>query len=214
MGPLTEYPDMQTVESLKHLPLEELTDEVLMLRLKGGEKRALALLIERWQRSLYRHIYRMVLDAALAEDLFQETFLRIYASIHRYKPTAKFSTYAFKIATNLSINEIKKRQRRRPVALQEELGGDDDRTYGHVVQDERDTPDSFAERVQDIGMIREALNELPEHQRAVLVLSFYEGLPYEEIAEILDCSVGTVKSRVHRAKKAIAGYLKETGRLS
>lgn len=183
-----------------------------MLRLKGGETRALDILIQRWQRSLYRHIYRMVFNEALSEDLFQETFLRIYVHIQRYEPTAKFSTYAFKIATNLCINELKKRQRRKGVPLQEELpDGPNGDVVGVVLEDVRDTPEMNLSRDQEITAVRAALEQLPEHQRAVLTLSFYEGLPYEEIAEILDCSVGTVKSRVHRGKKAMLEFLREYG---
>lgn len=181
-----------------------LTDEELMLKVAAGEADYLNELIRRYEKSLFNFIYRFLGNRAASEDIFQETFLRIFRAADRYYPKAKFSTYAYKIATNLCINELKRKKRRRYVQLKEEtnITSDDDNTgYSEWLKDEGELPDEHLARTQKEQVIREAILELPEAHRIAIILSIYDGLQYDEIARICNCSVGTIKSRVFRAKK-------------
>lgn len=189
------------------------TDEQLMVRVSQGDERAFTELYVRYKKKLYNFLYRFSGgNPALTEDLFQETFLRLYKYSPNYKPLAKFSTFLFRIATNLSLNEIKKRNRVHFFSLYKRKNSDD---YVGLSLDEDSIPskgnspeeEAFGTELDD--HFQKALSKIPEKMRITLLLSEFEGKKYEEIAKILGCSVGTVKSRVNRSRSKLRKYFSE-----
>jgi RNA polymerase sigma-70 factor (ECF subfamily) len=185
------------------LPAEaEVTDPDvrLMLALRAGDAAAFDSLFGRWSGPLLRYAQRMVGDLATAEDLVQEVFLRVYRARERYAPEARFSTWLYRIATNLALNELRRPRRRAPhrsaedeeVVLAEPAAGADDVAH--------------ARRVGRAAAA--ALEELPETQRAALCLAAVEGLSYAEVAEALEVTESAVKALVHRARSALAQRLR------
>jgi RNA polymerase sigma-70 factor, ECF subfamily len=177
------------------------TDHALLEGTLAGNEDAFAELVARYRNQITRYIYRMVNDYDTAVDLAQETFLRVYRAAGRYQTTHAFSTYIYRIATNLAISELRKRKRRRLVSLTGLLAGND----GEEAMD-FNPPDD--QPLQDIALIdaekrmviKRAISTLPDRYRAPLVLRDVEGKSYDEIALILQTSEGTVKSRINRAR--------------
>ena len=171
------------------------SDEALMLQLQTGDLRSFDTLVKRWEKPLLNYCYRMVNDIALAEDLRQEVFLRIYRSAKKYRPTAQFSTWMYRIATNLCLDTLAKQQRRKetPIAayLESESEGFDEKLV-----DPSDTPDAAVVKKETESRVRSALVRLPEDQRVVVIMRHYNGMKFREIAEILEYPISTVKSRM------------------
>jgi RNA polymerase sigma-70 factor (ECF subfamily) len=194
----------------------EKSDEQLMLEVKAGSRASFDELLRRYQKPLINFLYRFVGDYEAARDLFlfQETFLRIYRYAPKYQQLANFSTFAYRIATNLAINELKKRNVRKHVSMDAPLKpGDEDGEFNlrSTIPSKEGGPLDELERNEKVGVMREALQSLNEDQRAVLIYSEYQGMGYKEIADIMGCSVGTVKSRVFRAKRNMERFLEERG---
>lgn len=187
------------------------TDEQLMVRLSSGDKDAFEALFLRYKNRLYAFIYRFFGDPAVTEEIFQETFLRVYKYSPKYKPVAKFSTFLYRIATNLSINELK----RRKLVPMYYLGTLKDRQEGQQTMIEEDVQSQLRspeDRVYADELefhLQKALNSLPESMRVTLLLSEVEGKKYDEIAVIMNCSVGTVKSRVNRSRSKLLQYFSD-----
>ena len=176
-----------------------LSDEELMELIKGDEPRlAFEELMERYESRLVNFLNRYTGNLQTAENLAQETFLRIYKTRMNYEPSAKFKTYIYRIATNLAIDEFRKSQRKRE-ELREDLN---EKASG------KPNPYDVAEESERAKKVRESVMKLDEKHRAVLVMKWFEGLRYEQIAKILGVSVGTVKSRVHYALKKLEVELK------
>ncbi len=173
----------------------EKSDQTLMLQLQAGDLRSFDTLVKRWEKQLLNYCYRMVNDIALAEDLRQEIFLRIYRSAKTYRPTAQFSTWMYRIATNLCLDTLAKQQRRKetPIAayLESESEGVDERLI-----DPSDAPDTVVVKKETETRVRSALARLPEDQRIVVIMRHYNGMKFREIAEVLECPISTVKSRM------------------
>jgi RNA polymerase sigma-70 factor (ECF subfamily) len=185
-------------------PLKELDDSAVVAAFLAGEKRAFNELVERYQGRLLNFVYRTTGDRERAEDLVQETFIRIYRHLHRFDQTKKFSTWAYTIASNLAKNELRNRSRNPLVlfqAIKKQWEADqrplewEDNTY---------RPDDLFRKRHLKQMVDSAVDGLPEHHRAVFVLREMEGKTYEEIAEITGCNLGTVKSRLNRARNNFA----------
>ena len=184
----------------------EKSDEALMLQLQTGDSRSFDTLVKRWEKPLLNYCYRMVNDIALAEDLRQEVFLRIYRSAKTYRPTAQFSTWMYRIATNLCLDTLAKHKRRKETPmtsyLESESGGFDEKLI-----DPSDTPDVAAVKKEVEGRVRSALACLPEDQRVVVALRHYNGMKFHEIAEIVERPVSTVKSRMVAAMERLSKIL-------
>jgi RNA polymerase sigma-70 factor (ECF subfamily) len=171
-----------------------------MLAFRNGDVAAFDTLFHRWAAKLLRYLERMLRDSAAAEELVQEAFLRVHRARDRYEPQARFSTWLYRIATNLALNELRRPHRRDPHASVDAEGGPELVSGGPPVDEE-----VHVQRMSDA--VDRELETLPERQRAALWLSAVEGLPYAEVARALDVTPQAVKSLVHRARTALAGKL-------
>ncbi|MGQ0722592.1 MAG: sigma-70 family RNA polymerase sigma factor [Candidatus Eiseniibacteriota bacterium] len=179
---------------------DERADEDLMLSLKEGDDRAFAELMRRHRGPIVNYVNRLIGDRDRAEDLAQEVFLRVYRHAGTYRVTARFTTWLYTIASNLGKNELRNRARRKNVSMEDspyELGQDD---YHFGTREDFLAPDRVADLNDRQRKVRRAIDSLPEHFRLMLVLRDMEGFAYEEIASMLDLPLGTVKSRINRAR--------------
>lgn len=184
----------------------ELTsDEELVRRLERGEAAALRQLMERYRGPLHGYLCRMLGSAEDADDLFQDTFLRVLRHAGRFDPKRAFKPWLYAIATNLARNAFRSRSYRDAVPL-DRPDEDGCALVAQLAGDGR-PPVEAAERAESAQVVRAAVDELPEKGRAALVLFYYQGLSYEEIAEALEIPVGTVKSRIHNAMARLAKAL-------
>jgi RNA polymerase sigma-70 factor (ECF subfamily) len=170
----------------------------------GGEERAFDELVERYQTRLVNFIYRTVGDRERAEDLVQEVFIRVYRHLHRFDRSKKFSTWVYTIASNLAKNELRNRSRNPLVLFQtvRKNWQDDDRPL--QFEDPNSRPDDLYRKRHLREVVEQSVAKLPEHHRSVFVLRELEGKSYDEIAEITGCNLGTVKSRLNRARTSFA----------
>jgi RNA polymerase sigma-70 factor (ECF subfamily) len=185
------------------------SDVALMVRVKDGDHDAFRTLIERHQRAVINVIYRALGDAWEAEDLAQRVFVQVFRSAGRYQPTAKFTTWLFTIAHNVILNERRRRARHPAESLEALTAPDEPDETGTQLADARvsDPAREAAEReLQE--KIHAAIQSLPEAQRTAVILCRFEGLAYDEIAEVLGCSVSAVKSLLHRARRTLKEQLR------
>lgn len=178
-----------------------------MVAFQEGDPEAFDALLQRYQRMLANYFYKQCYDRTLAQDLVQETFLRILRSAHRYRPEAKFKTYLFTVARNLWIDQHRSRKA-APKTISADLPlAEDGATLADVVPTAEMGPDSSLEGREVATLVREALERLPEGQREVWLLAVDQDLKQREIAEILEIPLGTVKSRMNAAVTRLRGLL-------
>ncbi len=188
--------------------LAALDDAVLVRRFLSGEEQAFTVLVERYQTRLLNFVYRTIGDRERAEDLVQEAFIRVYRHLHRFDDTKKFSTWIYTIASNLAKNELRNRSRSPMVLFQQLIGTrDEDEDRGIDFEDPGDRPDDVFRKRHVRALVDSAVEQLPAHHRQVFVLRELEGKSYEEIAEITSTNLGTVKSRLNRARTAFADII-------
>jgi RNA polymerase sigma-70 factor, ECF subfamily len=173
----------------------------------GGEERAFQELVERYQGRLLNFIYRTIGDREKAEDLVQEVFIRVYRHIQRFDRSKKFSTWVYTIASNLAKNELRNRSRNPLVLFQTIKSNWEDEERPLQFEDTTSRPDDLYRKRHLRDLVEQTVAQLPEHHRQVFVLRELEGKSYEEIAEITDCNLGTVKSRLNRARNAFASII-------
>ncbi len=175
-------------------------------RLRRGDPEALGALVERYQHRLYRYLCRMVSDPAAAEDLFQQTWLRVAEQIHRYDERRNFDAWLFRVAHNLAIDSLR---RYRPESLDEPLPSGESRVE-RLPADAPSALDLVVEREWS-GRIAGAIGQLPAIYREVLALRFEEEMKLEEISESLSAPLSTVKTRLRRALEALRQRLEASG---
>ena len=180
------------------------TDEELILRFQEGDEQAYIELVKRYKDKLINFVYRLVSDRDQAEDIIQDTMLKLYTHKHDYKNIAKVSTLIYTIAGNFAKTELRKKKTRK-VTNNSQLGPEDQDYYPPSSDA---SPQKLVERDFINGKIHEAIDNLPEHFRVVTVLRDIEKLPYEEISSIVDVPLGTVKSRINRARLQLQKDLK------
>jgi len=180
--------------------VQRTSDHVLLEETLAGNEDAFAELVRRYRNQITSYIYRMTNDYDGAVDLAQETFMRVYRAAGRYQTTHAFSTYIYRIATNLAISELRKRKRRRLVSLTGLLSSEDGQEPRDFdAPDDRPLQDISLVDAEKRAVIKRAISTLPDKYRAPLVLRDVEGKSYDEIAAILCTSEGTVKSLINRA---------------
>jgi RNA polymerase sigma-70 factor, ECF subfamily len=184
--------------------MEPNQDAELVVRMQSGDREAFAGVIDRYKHHLVNYLTRLTGSRTQAEDLAQETFLRLYLSIGRYRESGRLKGYLYRIATNLSRSEFRKESARRLVSLAFLSGGNGNRP--------RSDPQTDLQGVETRQVLQRALDGVPLRYRVPLVLHVIEGLSYGEISRILGCREGTVKSRINRGrnklKRKIEPYLK------
>lgn len=181
------------------------TDVELMLRVKVGDRASFAALLQRYRAPLIHYLNRMVRDQASAEELAQEVFLRVYRARRRYSPDARFTTWLFKIATNLALNRVRdSRAQRGAETPMEEL---EPSRLGDI-RDSRRTAEQEMIEQERVRKIREAVLALPEKQRAAVILHKYHDMDYAEIAKILGCSTSALRSLLFRAYESLRERLR------
>ncbi len=175
-------------------------DAELMLRVKDGDGASFALLLGKYRASVNHFLYRMVQDQAIAEELAQEVFLRVYRSRETYEPTAKFTTWLYRIATHLALNWLRDQKHERS---QQRL---DETSEGAPVREVQDRAPSVEQKLLhqvNVYEVREAVAALPDKQRAAVLMHKYDEMEYSQIAKVLSCSESAVKSLLFRAYETL-----------
>ena len=184
-------------------------DEELLASIQKGDTGSLGLLVQRWERPLFRFVYRMLPRREEAQDICQETFLRILSKAKLFNPGGKFSTWMYQIALNLTRDHMRKKGRWS--ALVVDGGEDREERAPSVAQGRPVTPDSLLMESDSRARVRRALTRLPPEQREVLVLKEFQGLKFREISELLGCPESTVKSRMYYGLKSLKSALAREG---
>jgi len=179
-------------------------DAELMLRVKEGDGASFGVLLDKHRSSVVHFLYRMVQNHAVAEELAQEVFLRVYRSRSSYEPTAKFTTWLFRIATHLALNSLRDHKNER---LQEHLDDDSNDLPVRQVSDRQPSVEQSMVRQAKFEEIRQAVAALPEKQRAAVLMHKYEEMEYTQIAKVLSCSESAVKSLLFRAYETLRARL-------
>jgi RNA polymerase sigma-70 factor (ECF subfamily) len=194
--------------------LRELTDQDVVLRAREGQEAAYRELIRRYERPVFSLIYRMVRDRETAEDLAQETFIKVLNAIASYRPEFKFSSWVFKIANNTAIDHLRRRELDTLSLQGSPHASTPDAIEATTLQvsDGSETPLDEVEARELGAEIEVAINQLRPEYRSCILLRHVEGRPYEEIAEMLDLPLGTVKTYIHRARHELRealGHLRD-----
>lgn len=188
------------------MPDYQLTDEELISRFQNGDARAFDQIIYRFKDRLIIFVYRFLGNQERAEDIVQDTFMKVYTHKHSYREIAKFSTWLYTIAGNLARTELRKMKRRKTYSLSE-LSYDDKEYEIPVIKD----PSNSLEK-RNIGKnIQVALNELPPDFKTMIILRDIQELSYEDISRIVGVPIGTVKSRINRGRLKLKNLLKKIG---
>lgn len=188
---------------------EGFTDAQVMLRVKAGDESAFDYLVQKYRRPLVSFMYRMARNTAVAEDLAQEVFLRVYRSRSSYQASAKFTTWLYRIATNLAVNHARDTRKERPevtVSLDEP---DEETGMTLDVADSTMTAEQTLLRRERMKAIRSKVEALPERQKLAVLMHKYQQMDYKQIAEVLKLSESATKSLLFRAYEALREQLKE-----
>ena len=181
-------------------------DQVLVERVQHGDKQAFGLLVAKYQRKLMRLLSRMIRDPAEVEDVAQDAFIKAYRALPGFRGESAFYTWLYRIGINTAKNYLAGQRRRAPtttdVASEEAEGFED----GDQLRD-NNTPERILMSKEIGNTVNAAMDELPEDLRTAIMLREIDGLSYEEIAQVMDCPIGTVRSRIFRAREAIAARL-------
>lgn len=181
-------------------------DQVLIERAQKGDRDALDQLIRKYEKRAYQYAYRLTSNTDEACDVVGDAFVRIYSAMRNFKGNSAFTTWMYRILTNCFL-DLRKRERNRPSVSLEAAMQTEDGLVERQFESDEPTADLIAERNQREATIERAVSLLPEYQRAMVTLYHAENLSYEEIAEALDLPIGTVKSRLNRARLSLREQL-------
>jgi len=184
-------------------------DAEVMLRVKAGDDSAFAYLVQKYRRAMVSFMYRMAHNPAVAEDLAQEVFLRVYRSRENYEASAKFSTWLYRIATNLAVNYARDTRHERPENIVSIDEKDDDTGLGVDLPDASLTAEEAILRRERMAAIRQKVQQLPERQRMAVIMHKYQQMDYRQIAQVLKLSESATKSLLFRAYETLRVQLKE-----
>lgn len=182
-------------------------DRDLVAKAQAGDKRAFGLLVEKYQRKLTRLLSRYIRDAAEVEDVAQEAFIKAYRALPAFRGDSAFYTWLYRIGINTAKNHLAATGRRAPTSTELEVEDAEALDDGEQLRD-INTPESLLLSKEIAATVNGAMDELPEDLRMAIQLREMEGMSYEDIAKIMDCPIGTVRSRIYRAREAIAEKLK------
>ena len=186
---------------------EREVDQQLVERAQRGDKRAFELLVEKYQRKLARLLSRLIRDPAEVEDVTQEAFIKAYRALPSFRGDSAFYTWLYRIGINTAKNYLVATGRRAPTTTEVEAEDAEGYAEGELLRD-INTPESLLLSKEIAGTVNAAIESLPEELRSAIQLRELEGMSYEEIAKLMDCPIGTVRSRIFRAREAIAERLK------
>ncbi|MDF2628976.1 MAG: polymerase ECF-type sigma factor [Symbiobacteriaceae bacterium] len=184
-------------------------DETLVRRAQKGDQAALSELITRYERKTYNLAYRLMGNHADASDAAQEALVRVYTRLPNFRGDSAFSTWLFRVVTNTCLDELRRRGRLRHQSLDNPLPAEEG-ALPRQTTDESDGPIERAERREVQAAVQRAINRLPDEYRAVVVMRDLQDLTYHEIAAVLGTSLGTIKSRLHRARQALRLIIRAT----
>ncbi len=170
---------------------------ISMMQTERGQEKGLRAMMDAYQSRLYWHIRRLIVDHDLAQDVLQDTFIKAYQNFHQFKQDSQLYTWLYRIATNEALQQINKAKRMQKT--------DEDSEY-HLMNLVADNASLEGEEIQIF--LQKAIQTLPEKQKLVFTMRYYDDLPYEEISKIVDMSVGTLKTNYHYAKQKIEDYIK------
>jgi len=181
--------------------------EELMARIARGDEDAFEILVNRHQTSILNLVYRFIGDRTQAKDLAQEVFMRVWQSAKSYEPKAKFTTWIYRITANLCFNELKSARRKKWFSFNWS-DEDGEHTFEETLSDNAPSAEDLLLEKERSRQISDALQSLPDNQRMALVLKRYDDLSYQEIAQVIGCSVSAVESLLVRAKRTLQEKLK------
>jgi RNA polymerase sigma-70 factor, ECF subfamily len=203
-GPMRATLKQDSARALQREALHELEDGQVVMRHLEGDPQAFGTLVDRYQTRLLNFVNRTIGDRERAEDLVQEVFIRVFRHLHRFDQTKKFSTWIYTIASNLAKNELRNRSR-NPLVLFQTIKKNWEADHRPLqFEDTTARPDDLYRKRFLKDAVDQCVQRLPEHHREVFVLRELEGKSYQEIAEITGCNLGTVKSRLNRARNSFA----------
>lgn len=188
---------MPFAESINSCP-----DEELLARFRNGQTEAFGVLVRRYEQELYGYLRRYLGDADLAEDVFQNTFLQVYSKCNQYEPGRPVRPWLYTIATHQAIDALRRQGRHQALSLDQTLSEEADgevRSLVELLEHRGPGPLDTVQGDERRDLVRASVERLPDFLRQVVLLAYYQGLKYREIAEVLDIPVGTVKSRLHAA---------------
>ncbi|QJQ04709.1 RNA polymerase sigma factor RpoE [Undibacterium piscinae] len=182
-------------------------DQLLVERVQHGDKKAFELLVSKYQRKLMRLVSRLVHDQAEAEDVVQEAFIKAYRALANFRGDAAFYTWLYRIGINTAKNHLVSQGRRAPTSTDADIEEAETFVDADGLKD-MNTPESLLASKQIAATVNSAMMSLPEELRNAISLREIEGMSYEEISEVMSCPIGTVRSRIFRAREAIADKLR------
>lgn len=182
--------------------MNQCSDEELLNRLRNGKRDGFGVLVRRYEREMYGYLRRYLGDADLADDVFQATFLQVYLKIDQYEPDRPARPWLYTIATHQAIDALRKVGRQAMVSLEQATSEGNDgevRSLVDMLEAREIGPVEQSQLAERRQLVRLCVDKLPDFLRQVVVLAYYQGLKYREVADIMDIPVGTVKSRLHTA---------------
>ena len=174
---------------------------------RNGDRNAFAELVELYKDKIFHLAYRMLNNKQEAEDAVQETFLRVYTNLHRYDENQKFSTWIFRIGTNLCIDKL--RRRKQTYSLDAEMTDGEGNDYYAMLPSDEDTPEKQLIVSETQAQIHRAIETLPEKYKSVVILRYLHDMSLQEISDVLDMPVTTIKTRVHRGREYLRKKLEQ-----
>ncbi len=182
-------------------------EKLLVKKSKSGDIESFELLISSYDKRAYNIAYRIMGNEEDAEDMAQEAMLRVFRAIKDFKEQSAFSTWLYRIVTNVCLDELRRRKNEKYVPMDSTIQTDNGELHIELCSD-KETPESIYERIEMRELIKNVIYELNDDYRSVIVLRDIQGFSYEEISDMLDCSLGTVKSRINRARTILRNKLK------
>jgi len=183
------------------------SDKELVERAKQGDLRAFDMLVLKYQRRVFRLVSRLIKNTSEVEDVAQETFIKAFRAIQQFRGDSAFYTWLYRIAVNTAKNHLFSKGK-RPITLSELAKNEDSESYDVIDAVSNESPEGNLAGLQIAEAVNNAVGKLPEELSTAVILREMDGLSYEEIAEVMNCPIGTVRSRIFRAREAIAQELR------